>query len=81
MVAALYVDAELVVEVPKLEVCQYQVSPAGGAPDRVKVTPVGEHCGEFDVGFPGLAGPELTVIAPDALLVVEPAPPFVTTHL
>ena len=45
-----------VVSVPKAVVCQYQVTPAGGVPTLVKVTPGGLHCGELLVGFPGLAG-------------------------
>ena len=48
------------VEVPDAEVCQYQVSPPVGVPERVKVTPGLVHCGESDVGFPGADGSALT---------------------
>ena len=62
----------LVVEVPSEVVCQYQVSPPGGDPTRVKVTPGVAHCGELLVGFPGLAGKGFTVkVAP--LVAVPPA--------
>ena len=50
-----------VVVVPVAAVCQYQVSPAGGVPARVSVTPGLIHCGELLVGFPGSAGGEVTV--------------------
>ena len=43
--------------------CQYQVSPAGAEPVAVMVTPRIEHCGELDVGAPGVAGVALTVTA------------------
>ena len=37
-------------------VCQYQVTPEGGAQEDVIVTTVFEHCGEFEVGVAGVAG-------------------------
>ena len=37
--------------------------PAAGEPLRVKVTPTSAHCGELDVGLPGLAGNEFTTTA------------------
>ena len=42
--------------VPNAEVCQYQVTPVGDAAPDVSVTPVSEHCGEFDVGVVGIFG-------------------------
>ena len=55
---ALYVDvALLAVLVPVAFVpCQYQVSPPGAEPVAVMVTPGLAHCGESDVGVPGVAG-------------------------
>ena len=41
---------------PVALVCQYQVSPAGGVPFAVSVTPGIEHWGESDVGLPGSFG-------------------------
>ena len=49
--------------VPVGVVCHYHVSPAGGVPLLVSVTPASVHCGEFDVGLPGSAGNGFTVIA------------------
>lgn len=60
-VVTLYVFPLLAVEVPKAVVCQNQVTPAGGAPTLVNVTPDAKHCGELLVGFPGLAGNGFTV--------------------
>jgi hypothetical protein len=71
-----YVEAELAVLLSVADVCQNHVSPAGGVPLLVKVTPVVIHCGELEVGFAGLAGKRTT--APFRLtlsfnqLVVEP---------
>ena len=65
----------VVVEVPRDVVCQYQVSPPGGVPFLVRVTPVGKHCGLLLVGLPGLAGQGLTVNV--AALVVVPIPTIV----
>ena len=48
--------------VPVGVVCQYQVTPAGGVPLLVNITPASAHCGELDVGFPGFAGAGFTVI-------------------
>ena len=47
--------------VPKAFACQYQVSPAGGVPLAVIVTPMSEHCGEFDVGLDGFEGKVITL--------------------
>ena len=55
-VVARYVLPEFAVETPVALVCQYHVSPAGGVPTRVIVTPGLEHCGELLVGFAGFAG-------------------------
>ncbi len=55
-----YVDAEFAVLLPEGVVCQYHVSPGGGVPLCVSVTPRLAHCGEFDVGFPGSAGNKTT---------------------
>jgi hypothetical protein len=59
----LKVFPELVVLVPVGVVCQYHVSPAGGVPLLVNVTPASAHCGELDVGFTGSAGNGLTTTA------------------
>ena len=60
---------------PPATVCQYHVTPAGGVPVLVSVTPGGLHCGELLVGFPGLAGKGFTVkVAADVAL-----PPGVVT--
>lgn len=73
--------------VPLEVVSQYHVSPTGGLPLRVNVTPTSAHCGEFDVGFPGLEGDAFTVIKTEAVLYGEvtpvhvPAPPIVKMHL
>jgi hypothetical protein len=56
MLVTLNVVPEIAVLVPVAVVCQYQVIPAGGVPLLVRVTPTSEHCGELDVGLPGLAG-------------------------
>jgi hypothetical protein len=42
-------------------VCQYHVSPTGGVPVAVIVTPGLAHCGEFEVGLAGSAGCAATV--------------------
>ena len=49
--------------VPVGVVCQYHVTPAGGVPLLVNVTPASAHCGELEVGLPGLAGNGLTITA------------------
>ena len=59
--STLNVAPEFVVLVPVGVVCQYQVIPAAGVPFLVNVTPTSEHCGELDVGLPGLAGNGFTV--------------------
>lgn len=62
---------------PPATVCQYHVTPAGGVPVLVSVTPGGLHCGELLVGFPGLAGKGFTVkVAADVAL-----PPGVVTWI
>ena len=54
---------EFIVLVPIGVVCQYHVSPAGGVPLLVRVTPTSAHCGELDVGSSGSAGNGLTTTA------------------
>ena len=61
--AALNVVPEFAELVPDALVCQYHVSPAGGVPLLVKVTPASAHCGELEVGLPGSAGNGFTVIS------------------
>ena len=56
----LNVSAKFAVLVPASLACQYHVTPVGGAP-LVNVTPTFAHCGELDVGLPGLAGNGFTV--------------------
>ena len=51
-----YEEAEFAVLVPAAVVCQYQVSPTGAEPVKLRVTPGGFHCGELEVGLAGLAG-------------------------
>ena len=69
---AVYVLAELTVEVPDALVCQYQVSPAGAEEFAVRVTPGEEHCGELLVGVPGLEGKAFTVMVTSFEVVAEP---------
>ena len=52
----------IVVEIPSGIVCQYQVTPLGGVPVRLSVTPFAIHCGLLLAGFAGFAGCALTVI-------------------
>ena len=54
---------EFAVLVPVGVVCQYHIIPAGGVPLLVNVTPASAHCGELDVGLPGLAGNGFTITA------------------
>ena len=54
---------ELAVLFPVELVCQYQVSPAGGVPEKSIVTPILLHWGEFDVGVAGAIGTATAIAA------------------
>jgi len=69
-VVTLYVVPEAAVDVPLLEVCQYQISPPDGVPVLVRVTPGDAHCGESLVGFAGAVGNEYTVNEPALVAVL-----------
>jgi hypothetical protein len=71
---ALYVAIALFAVLIPVELvpCQYQVSPAGAEPFSVIVTPVPLHCGELDVGMPGVAGVAFTVTATLAAALQHP---------
>jgi hypothetical protein len=76
--AALYVDvALLTMLVPAALVpCQYHVSPTGAEPFAVNVTPASAHCGELDVGAPGVAGVAFTVTTTLAAALQHPVAVF-----
>ena len=61
----MYVDVALLAVLVPVELvpCQYQVSPPGAETFAVSVTPASAHCGELDVGMPGVAGVAFTVTA------------------
>jgi hypothetical protein len=52
--------------------CQYHVSVPGTEPLLVNVTPRSAHCGELDVGVPGVAGVAFTNTATLAAALQQP---------
>ena len=70
----MYVDVALLAMLVPVELvpCQYHVSPPGADPFLVKVTPASAHCGELDVGMPGVAGVAFTITAKAAATLQPP---------
>ena len=75
----MYVDVALLVVLVPVELvpCQYQVSPPGAEPFAVSVTPTSAHCGELDVGMPGVVGVAFTVTAKPAAALQHPVLLFI----